>query len=423
MLRGLLVRTVSLVRTTILMLRTRAVASIAAIVRSVSSTAAASQIADGSGRTTTGIDCTCYFSENVFVRSPIEAHFTYEDETTFRRDNAALLANLTEPMCDELIDNLKTETERRKSQPALAAARKRRVAAEYTRLHPELWTLSEEWLAPEFIAMVCSAKAAAAAIAEGGSSADGGAGGAGGGAGGGDDGGGGSSGADGTSSGSSDTGRRRRRLSSPWQPPSQIADGVYMLPIFSRRFCTLMCEELDAFAASGLPCGQPNSMNRFGALLDELGFTPGLIDPLMHEYVRPLCAMLPPLAAVGGGSLDIHRAFVVCYRMGEDESLSTHFDNAEVTLNANLGLEFEGGELLFYGHKESAGGDPTAGLDWAEHSVGHGVLHLGQQVHAALPIESGERRNLVVWMRSSARRRVAGCPMCGETRRLLASAL
>ena len=31
----------------------------------------------------------------------------------------------------------------------------------------------------------------------------------------------------------------------------------------------------------------------------------------------------------------------------------------------------------------------------------------------------GERLNFVIWMRSSAHRRIAGCPMCGETTRLL----
>ena len=40
-------------------------------------------------------------------------------------------------------------------------------------------------------------------------------------------------------------------------------------------------------------------------------------------------------------------------------------------------------------------------------------------MHAALPITRGERLNLVVWMRSTDRRKVAGCPMCGETKNLL----
>jgi len=161
-------------------------------------------------------------------------------------------------------------------------------------------------------------------------------------------------------------------------------------------------------------------MNRYGTLLDELGLSPGLLDPLMREWLRPLCAVLPPLAAAGGASLDRHKSFVVAYRLGEDEQLSEHYDNSEVTLNANLGRQFDNGELLFFGHKDSAGGNPVAHHDWAEGGgVGHAVLHLGSNVHAALPISSGERYNLVVWMRSSAHRQVAGCPMCGSTSRLV----
>jgi hypothetical protein len=197
-----------------------------------------------------------------------------------------------------------------------------------------------------------------------------------------------------------------------------VAEGVFALPVFSERFCQLLCEELDAFGRSGLPCGQPNSMNRHGALLDELGLYPGLLDPLVREWLVPLCSQIPAFAAVGGGHLNSHKSFVVTYRIGEDEHLTEHFDNAEVTLNANLGLSFEAGELCFYGHKDAAKDAPSAHHAWTA-GVGHAVLHLGQQVHAALPITEGERRNLVIWMRSTAWRRENGCPMCGSTDRLL----
>ena len=137
--------------------------------------------------------------------------------------------------------------------PSLGAQRKARIAAEYTPLHPELWTLCDEWLHPQFIELVQSAA----------------------------------------------------RGDGSFQPPAAIADGVYALPVLSERFCALLCEELDAFRRSGLPHGQPNSMNRFGALLDELGLSPCLIEPLVRDYLRPLAAALPPLAAVGGGASTI----------------------------------------------------------------------------------------------------------------------
>jgi hypothetical protein len=91
-----------------------------------------------------------------------------------------------------------------------------------------------------------------------------------------------------------------------------------------------------------------------------------------------------------------------------------------VTLNINLGLTFEGGELLFHGKRRREGEPDTGGaaarpfwFEWDE--VGSGVLHLGQHVHSALPITEGERLNLVVWMRSARWRRDHGCPMCDRT--------
>lgn len=46
-----------------------------------------------------------------------------------------------------------------------------------------------------------------------------------------------------------------------------------------------------------------------------------------------------------------------------------------------------------------------------EHHVTEGLLHRGQHMHGALPISSGTRWNLIVWMRAS-RERNKLCPMC-----------
>ena len=48
-----------------------------------------------------------------------------------------------------------------------------------------------------------------------------------------------------------------------------------------------------------------------------------------------------------------------------------------------------------------------------KHQQGNGILHRGQQMHGALPILSGERQNIIVWMRSSEIRNMC-CPMCGK---------
>ncbi|KPP74359.1 2-oxoglutarate and iron-dependent oxygenase domain-containing protein 2-like, partial [Scleropages formosus] len=53
-----------------------------------------------------------------------------------------------------------------------------------------------------------------------------------------------------------------------------------------------------------------------------------------------------------------------------------------------------------------------------EHHVAEGLLHRGQQMHGALRISSGQRWNLIMWMRASQERNKL-CPMCGQRPRLV----
>lgn len=48
-----------------------------------------------------------------------------------------------------------------------------------------------------------------------------------------------------------------------------------------------------------------------------------------------------------------------------------------------------------------------------EHRLTEGLLHRGQHMHGALPISSGQRWNLIVWMRASQQRNRL-CPMCNR---------
>ena len=45
---------------------------------------------------------------------------------------------------------------------------------------------------------------------------------------------------------------------------------------------------------------------------------------------------------------------------------------------------------------------------------GVGILHLGQEMHGAMPLAAGRRTNLIIWFRSSGVRNQE-CPMCGDT--------
>lgn len=69
------------------------------------------------------------------------------------------------------------------------------------------------------------------------------------------------------------------------------------------------------------------------------------VTPLREKYLRPITALLYP--DLGGACLDSHKAFVVKYALHEDLDLSSHYDNAEVTLNVSLGKDFTEGNLYF----------------------------------------------------------------------------
>lgn len=102
---------------------------------------------------------------------------------------------------------------------------------------------------------------------------------------------------------------------------------------------------------------------------------------------------------------------MVKYDIHEDLDLSYHYDNAEVTLNVSLGKEFTEGNLYF-GDMRQVPLSETACTE-VEHKVTEGILHRGQHMHGALPISSGQRWNLIVWMRASQERNKL-CPMCNK---------
>ena len=188
---------------------------------------------------------------------------------------------------------------------------------------------------------------------------------------------------------------------------------VYTMPVFTEEFCEKFLREMKRVKESGLPLTRPNSMNKSGLLLDDVGFTK-FFDEFRTECLQPICdATFPGLGFTG---LDTHRAFIVHYKAdgGEefDRGLDYHFDNAELTLNVSLSATHEGGELAFDGFKRDPPGSSGAVLA-CEHRPGHGILHRGDHIHRALPIESGERWNLILWLRSSEHRNRT-CPMCGE---------
>ncbi|XP_076127099.1 2-oxoglutarate and iron-dependent oxygenase domain-containing protein 2 isoform X1 [Alosa pseudoharengus] len=308
--------------------------------------------------------CSCFCTDNIFLED-YKLHVKYVSEEQVKWDYQHILKTLgctTVAQYDVVLKKIHAEVERRKSLSVKSAERAEHIKKHYTPLHPNVYHLEEAYLAPEFINLVQY-----------------------------------SLGKDATKEG-------LLKLIH-----SETAQRVYRFPLFTKDFCHELIEELEHFEESDAPKGRPNTMNNYGILLNELGFDEAFITPLRELYLTPVTSLLYP--DCGGTFLDSHKAFVVKYSMNEDLDLSYHYDNAEVTLNVSLGKEFTEGNLYFGDMRQV----PLSETECAEveHCVTEGLLHRGQQMHGALPISSGLRWNLIVWMRSSQERNRL-CPMCNK---------
>jgi hypothetical protein len=193
---------------------------------------------------------------------------------------------------------------------------------------------------------------------------------------------------------------------------------VYVFPLFQTEFCNQMVEEIDHFQqwceSNSIHIVRPNSMNRYGAILNDFGFEPVLQD-FMQTHLSVLTKHLFPSEI--GASLDSHHSFCVEYEMGKDEKLNFHVDDSEVTLNACLGTEFKGGDLYFGGVRcglhQNTRPFPNEEYEF-EHEVGAGLLHLGAHRHLARSITSGRRLNLIQWCRSSTYRTNCDTTQCPD---------
>lgn len=218
---------------------------------------------------------------------------------------------------------------------------------------------------------------------------------------------------------------------------SDISAGIFSLAkIFTDEFCSLLFEDLIAFAESKLEYTRPNSMNRNGGvLLYELGFK-SLLDRFVFEFFNPVAKVLFP-EDLDGGDLDSHKVFTVAYQADDfntfdrisqqrlttlragasDSRLAVHTDNAEATLNLHLAGEWTGGGLHCFGKDLSKIAQPGVKLAIErDSSEVHGltVMHSGSEFHEALSVETGWRLNLVFWLRSSKVRNKK-CPFCWDT--------
>ncbi|XP_034397987.1 2-oxoglutarate and iron-dependent oxygenase domain-containing protein 2 isoform X2 [Cyclopterus lumpus] len=308
--------------------------------------------------------CSCFTTDNIFLQD-YKLHVRFSSEQQFRLDYQPLLRRLgcvTEQQFEDVLDKISQEVDRRRRLSETSAERAVAIKDMYQPLHPHVYHLQESFLAPKFKQIVEYCR----------------------------------------SSNISEEG-----LGDMLE--EEAAAKVYRFPLFEKGFCEELVEELEHFEQSSAPKGRPNTMNHYGILLNELGFDECFLTPLRELYLHPLTSLLYP--DCGGRCLDSHKAFVVKYDMNEDLDLSYHYDNAEVTLNVSLGKDFTEGNLYFGDMRQV----PLSEMECSEvqHRVTEGLLHRGQHMHGALPIASGQRWNLIVWMRASQERNKL-CPMCNR---------
>ena len=188
--------------------------------------------------------------------------------------------------------------------------------------------------------------------------------------------------------------------------------GVYAFDLFTPELCALLMDECDNYEASDLPRRRPNTMNRAGVIVNEIGMH-SLMSALLQLIISPLAAHLFSNESFAT-SLDHHHSFVVHYAADDaasgagavaDSGLDMHHDASEVTLNVCLGRQFCGSGIRFCGRFGAA--DHRRMRAVCTHVPGRALLHLGRHRHGADDISSGERLNLIVWARSSAFRGAA----------------
>ena len=140
--------------------------------------------------------------------------------------------------------------------------------------------------------------------------------------------------------------------------------------------------------------------------VEQIGFKP-VIDGVIRDYVRPLTEMIFP-EHIAGEDAEENYSFIVDYQRDPndileekdfDVDLKEHRDSSVATLNVCLGYDnFTGGNVSFRADDPGGFGQDSKGTGDIVMEPGLAVIHKGQHRHAALPITSGRRVNLIVWL-------------------------
>lgn len=173
--------------------------------------------------------------------------------------------------------------------------------------------------------------------------------------------------------------------------------GVHKTQLFNPEFVDLFLDELAYQEESQIPMRRPNGMNRYGCILDEVGFG-DLVKDLSSHLLRPMAHILFS-NRVAVEDLSQHYGFVVQYHPDADVNLAEHADASAITINICLQPSQEYSPLYFKNVRELYFADeqdvkPTnVTLD----APGVAAIHLGQHIHGVSNVTSA-RSNMVVWL-------------------------
>jgi hypothetical protein len=180
------------------------------------------------------------------------------------------------------------------------------------------------------------------------------------------------------------------------------AANVYTFQLFTPSFVQLLREELEHHEGSGIPLRRPNGMNRYGAILSDLGLS-DMMDRLVAEYLVVTARHLFP-SHVGPSDITHSYPFTVHYQPGQDVKLAEHTDASTITVNICLQPSAQDTKVLYFKEQRTLhpttppGASATATyIDLA--TPGEAVIHLGQHVHGVSDVDSpSPRQQMVVWL-------------------------
>ncbi|MEM7207449.1 MAG: 2OG-Fe(II) oxygenase [Pseudomonadota bacterium] len=202
----------------------------------------------------------------------------------------------------------------------------------------------------------------------------------------------------------------REAVADAWLDPSKEAavralwheevPGVYSCQFFDPEKIASLRNYFDSAADAGIPLRPPYgiALNRGGAMLDvrSEGYlaAPGFqafYQQLLDTYMRPIARLLFP--EVFGYDTQTF-GFSIHYQADTDASLRPHTDASAATLNINMNLPDE----AFTGSEVDFINTDSGQVKRTVFKPGVAMIHRGSVPHAAQPITSGSRANLVLWL-------------------------